>query len=416
MIEYTLGGLISAENAFVYPVWVSDDIHAVINKLSFIYIYNLDSKREYIVNLNHMDSDKARLDDIVFNINSAFIHDMKSMLNTSIRFDNMYDADMLKYLEKNQKLIDEFTPAHTFFHRKFPTLQLINNYIPIVKHIESIRNCVKDFLKYYSNFDLNLLQVYSKNYIESLYGIESNGIMTSNGMEYTRYNPYTLTSRPSNTFNGINYAALNKDDETRSRFISRFVDGRLVQFDYDAYHIRIIAQMIGFELPTNTSAHTILKSYYGDVSYDGAKGITFRQLYGGVEDQYSHIPFFQRIELFKEILWNDFNKNGFIETELGRKIKAKHYTDFNKNKLFNYLLQAVETEKNLQKVLSINDKLRNTESKLVLYTYDSYLFDVSFNEIELLSDLKILIDKDNFPTKVEIGKTYSKMESCNKIE
>ena len=40
----------------------------------------------------------------------------------------------------------------------------------------------------------------------------------------------------SNNFGGVNYFALNKDDGSRDRFISRFEGGKLVQFDYDAYH------------------------------------------------------------------------------------------------------------------------------------------------------------------------------------
>ena len=52
-------------------------------------------------------------------------------------------------------------------------------------------------------------------------------------MEWTQYHPFTTTSRPSNNFGGVNYAALNKDDGSRDRFVSRFEGGKLVQFDYD---------------------------------------------------------------------------------------------------------------------------------------------------------------------------------------
>ena len=56
----------------------------------------------------------------------------------------------------------------------------------------------------------------------NLYLIESSGLNSSKGLEYTQYNPYTSTGRPSNRYNGINYAALNKEDGTRDRFVSRF--------------------------------------------------------------------------------------------------------------------------------------------------------------------------------------------------
>ena len=38
---------------------------------------------------------------------------------------------------------------------------------------------------------------------------------------YTEYNPYTVTSRPSNRFGGINFSALNKKDGTREVFVPK---------------------------------------------------------------------------------------------------------------------------------------------------------------------------------------------------
>ena len=64
--------------------------------------------------------------------------------------------------------------------------------------------------------------------------IEQNGLYTKDGYEYTKYNIFTQTGRPANSNNGINYAALNKDDGTRTKYISRFADGYLAEFDYDA--------------------------------------------------------------------------------------------------------------------------------------------------------------------------------------
>ena len=48
---------------------------------------------------------------------------------------------------------------------------------------------------------------------------------------------------------------------------------------------------------------------------------------------------------------------------------------------------------------------------MVLYTYDSYLLDIHPTEISVLNDLKILIEGNGFPTKVEIGDRYSEMKS-----
>ena len=47
----------------------------------------------------------------------------------------------------------------------------------------------------------------------------------------------------------------------------------------------------------------------------------------------------------------------------------------NPNKLFNYLLQASETENNLYVLNEINSLLGQYSSDLILYTYDSLLID-----------------------------------------
>ena len=243
-------------------------------------------------------------------------------------------------------------------------------------------------------------------YIESLHQIEKNGIYTQNGYEHSQYNIYTTTSRPSNTFNGVNYAALNKEDGSRDRFISRFDEGKLVQFDYDAYHPRIIGRLIGETISNDVSGHQFLANLYG-VSRKEAKGITFRQLYGGVQDEYIHIPFFQKVSHFIDLLWTKFNQNGFVETPMGRKLKNGNFRNMNKNKLFNYLLQATETELNMKSISKLNKYLSDKKTKLVLYTYDSYLLDVHPMEIGLLNDIKILIEEAGFITKMEMGDNYS---------
>ena len=77
-------------------------------------------------------------------------------------------------------------------------------------------------------------------------------------MVYTEYNPYTITSRPSNRHGGVNFSALNKKDGSRESFIPP--DGSLfLQFDYDNYHVRLIGKLIKYKLP-DTSVHQWLKT------------------------------------------------------------------------------------------------------------------------------------------------------------
>ena len=70
---------------------------------------------------------------------------------------------------------------------------------------------------------------------------------------FTEYNPYTITSRPSNRHLGINYSAFNKKDGSREIFIPP-KGKKFIQFDYDAYHVRLIGKMVKYDLPS-TSVH-----------------------------------------------------------------------------------------------------------------------------------------------------------------
>jgi hypothetical protein len=80
------------------------------------------------------------------------------------------------------------------------------------------------------------------------------------------------------------------------------------------------------------------------------------------------------------------------------------------NKLFNYFLQAVETEVSVQKLRQCQTLLYNYETKMILYTYDSILFDVPVSEAqEILPRIKDVLQQGNFPVKVSVGNIYSKM-------
>ena len=409
MIEFVSSGNITMSKMYIHPIWADIHLHPIENKLSLLYIYDIEEERELVVNIGNVEYHTSELSNITIQSDEIYVFGKKSLLNL-VQLPNTLDASLIKYLQVNESLSENQTPAHSFFHRKFHNLKWVNNLIPITKHIESIRCTRDEFLQYY---DLGGgisegVKKFDNFYIESLHKVEKSGIWAESGMEWTQYHPFTLTSRPSNNFGGINYAALNKDDGSRDRFVSRFEGGKLVQFDYDAYHPRIIGKMVGEPIPTDISGHQALADMYG-VSYSESKGITFRQLYGGVQPEYLHIPLFKKVSHKIDKMWMEFSRNGFIETPMGRKLSKSNLRDMNSNKLFNYLLQATETELNMLILSKVVKYLEDKESKMVLYTYDSYLLDIHPDEISVINDLKILIEGNGFPTKVEIGMCYSDM-------
>jgi hypothetical protein len=221
---------------------------------------------------------------------------------------------------------------------------------------------------------------------------------------YTEYNPYIITSRPSNRFGGINFGALNKKDGTREVFTPK-PNNIFLQFDYDAYHVRIIGKLIKYTLPT-TSVHQWLADQYG-CDYSESKGRTFRILYGGVSEEDKEIPFFNEVDKFIEKMGNDSISKGYIQTPKGRRIPIDWIENPNPQKLFNYLLQATETEFNIEAMVRLKDKGLPLP---MLYTYDSFLYDYPMDsDISLAKEIKSVLESFGFPIKASWGKDYSKV-------
>jgi len=82
----------------------------------------------------------------------------------------------------------------------------------------------------------------------------------------------------------------------------------------------------------------------------------------------------------------------------------------NPQKVFNYLLQAVETEMNVDILVKVLDWIRGSDIKLSLYTYDSFLFDVPTDvDKNLVAGLKGIIEGSGFPIKASWGLDYEKV-------
>ena len=379
----------------VYPILTSLDKHSIHTRVSALIIS--DGTLDLFINYHNIDATKIDEKVEFHNFKEVYIVGMKDFLYHYHFLPNMYDLEMSLFWQAKNFDVDE-KPIYTIFRRR--QAPKANDLIPIWKHYEQFQ----DWKKIFGD---SKISKFSQLYPKSLGWIEKSGLYTNMGYEYTHYNPLTTTSRPSNTFKGTNYAALKKDDGVRSRFISRFENGKLYQLDFDGYHIRLIAKLIGVDIPLDKKAHEWLANQYGkDLSE--AKAITFRQLYGGVEDEYYHIPFFKKTSDYINSLWLDFLRNREVLTPiLQRKIKFDE--NLNKNKLFNYILQALETERNIliiDKLSKINLKQKSVP---ILYTYDSILFDVDKNEDNYIREVKKIMEKDGFPTQLEVGKDYDNM-------
>jgi hypothetical protein len=383
-----------SSKVLVFPILSSLEKHPHLSRLSAILIS--DGELDLFVNYNNIDAScvSDRIDFSSFE--EVWVVGLKEFLHHYEFVNNMYDLEMELFHQASDFEVDE-KPIYTVFRRRKAPRG--NDLIPIWKHYEQFQEWKK---KWYDVNPSKFAQLYPK----SLNWIELSGLHTNNGLEYTQYNMLTTTSRPSNTFGGINYAALPKDGDVRKRFISRFDGGKLYQLDFDGYHPRLIGKLIGVDIPLDIKAHQWLADQYGADLKD-AKAITFRQLYGGVQDEYKHILFFSKTSEYIETLWRQFLVDKVVYTPIFKR-KIVFSDDLNKNKLFNYILQSVETERNII-ILDKLSKIKTNGSLPILYTYDSILFDVHPNDSTYIGEVKSIMEKDGFPVGIEVGDNYKEM-------
>jgi hypothetical protein len=82
----------------------------------------------------------------------------------------------------------------------------------------------------------------------------------------------------------------------------------------------------------------------------------------------------------------------------------------NPQKLLNYVLQNLETANNVCILYEIFKILRGKNTKLVLYVYDSFLFDVDKNEKDVLEKISKLINSKNLNFKIKSGTNYANIK------
>ena len=400
-----------SEDSILIPVFCDDNKHPIETEISVLYVQFMD-EQEYILPVNHSETLNIEIPDL----NSKTIkytYDRKQ-LNHYIKLDNVIDVNLLHYMATGAPLdIEQIdTNAHYYFHTKHYKKSNINKIIPVLKHLEYCRKVVKVLKDTISKFKETVNLSYNNEVLDNLTYIESNGLQTTDGVVYSEYNPYTSTGRPSNRFGGTNFAALNKTDGSRKPYESRFKNGVLVEMDFDAYHLRLIADKVDYKFPEGSVHEHMAKFYKCD--YEESKRKSFQYLYGKIPIEVWQLNlYFSSVHDFIEDLWKEWKSKEFIVSDIyNKRIYKRNLSDMSSNKLFNYTIQLMETENNMKVLTKLIPEIENNKSKLILYSYDSFLFDFNIEDgLEYLKKIKDIIEQDGkFPVKVSWGLNYHEMK------
>jgi hypothetical protein len=414
------------EDTFIHIIPTNENYHPALQNISLIYVRWIKGHKGYILCVNHTESLSLSITDILdklSKVDNLYVLDKKAVLHHFPTLSpQLIDVQLINsYLHLQDINVEQYeSKVETDFKRKYYT-ESPSTLIPITKHYEKYEN-VYDHIEQTINSTSDNLEHcgFLNHYIVPLfYNIEKQGIKlskepfieyfkdlpnpkfsVSKGKIYTQYNLYTLTGRPSNAFNGINFAALNKTNGERAAFIPE--NDSLVEIDFKAYHPTIIAKLAGYEFTGNI--YDQLANEFPGSTPETIKELVFQQLYGGVRKDFQDKPFFKQVNDYTNQLWS--NNEGAIGAQFGKRFTKEMIENPTPQKLLNYIVQNTETIFNVVQFSAVVDLLKDKKTKIILYTYDSILLDYDSSE-NLLDSITSLL-KFNYSTKS--GQNYAGIE------
>ncbi len=415
---------------YVDIISTNDLYHPKLTSTVAVYIRLIGSEHGHIIPIEHdegLNVSKDRVYSILKKASKLYTLNKKELLyhfNLQDAIDlsllySMTKYDRLEYSSENNTL--------NYFYNKYRDFAFINQLIPLSKLYESsdkIYNQVKKVIEYnipsgfefYNKTASNVffllehsgLGVYYENYVEMfkpknpIYNTINNSVLTS-------YNLYNATSRPTNAFNSVNFAAIPKSQEHRKCF--RPQNDIFVEFDFDGYHLRLLCDQIDYPLTCESAHKQLAKQYFNkeeitEDEYDKAKQINFHAIYGKIPEKWAHLEVFTKIKAFIDKLWKEFEENGRVMAPISKKSFSKELKDMNPQKLMNYIMQSLETSRNILILKEVLRYLQNKKTNVVLYTYDALLFDFSKEDgKETLEEIKEILEETNkYPVKFKYSK------------
>jgi len=403
-------------DCFVSFIPKSNKYHPALTELSLVYVRDLIRTKGFMLCINHNESFGLNKEDVKWwllnNTQKLWVLDKKEALYYFNQPQKLFDVNFIQHTHKVP------TNCSEFYYTQHYYLPNVNCLIPISKHYEEWENTFDIVAPIIASFTLNDQFIFNNEHATNVfYQLESSGIKLnkdcfidyyqgrlphpefnlSRGKIYTHYNLYTTTSRPSNTFNSVNFAALNKDDGERMCYMPE--NDMFIEMDFQGYHPRLIGEMVNFDFPKDRNTYDLLGELLG-VTQQEAKELTFKQLYGGVWSEYQSKPFFEKVLSYIDDMWVTYQYGKQYKTE--NKIFMPD-VNITQAKLFNYIVQSKETSTNVKLLGKLFDYLENKKTKVVLYTYDAFLFDYSKEDGDILQDIVNMLE---YPVTIKQGNTY----------
>lgn len=407
----------------------NDNYHPRLTSTLGVYLRPVNEDTGYVIPIDHPDGiniEKNLVKQILEKFVELYVLDKKEVLYHFI-LPNLTDLQLLGTINNQDRitLTGTIKTCNSFYSR-FPDHPEINKIIPLPKlyevcesnyeQISHLTELHKDSsFDFYNNTATKLFFLAEQSGLKITYQSFVNLFKPNNpsfniqdNITYTFYNLYNITSRPTNAFNSVNYAAIPHKEEYRKAIIPK--NDKFVELDFDGYHLRLLCNQIGYKL-TEERAHTQLARLYfnkeeiSDEEYTQAKQMNFHAMYGKIPEKYKNLEIFVKIQNYIDKLWTELNAIGFVTCPISERRFSEDIEDMNPQKLMNYVMQNLETSNNILILKDVLKYLQDKKTNLALYTYDAFLFDYDESDgIEVIEELKRIMSRDGiYPVKEKFG-------------
>ena len=387
------------------PLTSNANYHPSFSNIVGLYFLFIDGDEKYI-NFTHPDEIDSDI-----SLQDIHLHPKTLVFNKKgLVYNGINDGiDINSYLHYH--ISDHINP-HEFYPKgmeilanKFYKIEDLGQVIPLSKQLEWARKIARYVMKIYEDNPISQSCIdYCNDFINVFHEIEKNDILVGDEWKKQNYMWYTATGRPSNAWDGFNFSAMNKKDGSRDKIRSRFEGGKIVQFDYDAFHIKLLAKILDYNFEYHPYEQ-IQKDLMMNMDYDQFKGKVFQNIYGTITPEFMNHTFFRSVQALIDELYETYQTDGVVKSWFYEKL-FRDIKDATPNKVFNYVLQSLETEYNVRKIKSILPHLKDKKSVFMMYLYDAFIFDIHPDETDLIDVLQSAFETDNMSVKIYTGDTF----------
>ena len=225
----------------------------------------------------------------------------------------------------------------------------------------------------------------------------------SSSPAFIQYNTFgTVTGRLSTTPSSFPLLTLNKEYRT----MIKPNNGVFIEFDYNAFELRVLTALLGREQPKGDIHDWNIKNIFKDgTERSEAKKRIFAWLYNPNSDDALLSREYDRDGLLKK-----YFSDGKITTDFDREIEADDYH------ALNYLIQSTASDLFLEQAYKVFKILEDNNSKsyVSMLIHDSMILDFDRKDYKLLNEIRDTFKQTRYgemKLNIQVGRTLGDLST-----